>query len=64
MSIRELPDFLKRGDPALTWPRGKDYTPLHPRGRPRDPWPEDPRSAAEIAWREWLALVEAGKIGG
>jgi hypothetical protein len=62
MSMRELPDFLKSGDPALTYPRGLEYTPNHPKGRPREPWPVDPRSAAEIAVREWMALVDVGRI--
>ncbi|MET0251590.1 MAG: hypothetical protein ABW203_05365 [Novosphingobium sp.] len=63
MSLRELPDFLKHGDPALTHPLGLEYGPNHPRGRPRLPWPQDPQSLDALARREWLALVEAGKIG-
>jgi hypothetical protein len=63
MSLRELPDFLKTGDPALTYPRGLEYTPLHPKGRPREPWPEDPQAVRHIAVSEWLAHVAAGRIG-
>ena len=59
MSTRELPDFLKRGDPALTWPHGKQPSPNHPRGRPVVPAPP---TGAELA-REWLRHVAAGRIG-
>jgi hypothetical protein len=64
MSLRELPDFLKHGDPALTWPLGLEYGPNHPKGVPRLAYSTDPSSAREVAVREWLALVAAGKIGG
>ena len=39
MSIRNLPDFLKRGDPALTFPHGKTYGVNHPKGMPNLPGP-------------------------
>ena len=42
---RDLPDFLKSGDPALTWPHGKTYGVNHPKGVPRDPCATDPQSA-------------------
>jgi antitoxin VapB len=57
MSLRELPDFLKTGDPALTWPRGLEVTPLYPKGQPREPWPQDPQACARSrrasGWRMW-----------
>ena len=56
---RELPDFLTRGDPALTFPHGKTYTPLHPKGVPNTPTPVTDADAA----REWLENVVAGRIG-
>ena len=58
--LRELPDFLTHGDPALTFPHGKRYTPLHPKGVPNAPTPVTDADAA----REWLEHVVAGRIGG
>ena len=60
MSLRELPDFLTTGDPALTFPHGKLYGPNHPKGRPNTP---SPITRADLA-REWLGHVVAGRIGG
>ena len=59
MSIRELPDFLKSGDPALTFPHGKTYGVNHPKGVPNLPGPITPDELA----RDWLAHVAAGRIG-
>ena len=58
--VRELPDFLTRGDPALTFPHGKRYTPLHPKGVANAP---DALTPADVA-REWVEHVAAGRIGG
>ena len=58
--LRELPDFLTQGDPALTFPHGKTYTPLHPKGVPITP----PRLTPADVAREWLEHVVAGRIGG
>lgn len=57
--FRELPDFLTLGDPALTFPHSKRYTPLHPKGVPITPTP--PTDADGM--REWLGHVAAGRIG-
>lgn len=54
MPIRPLPDFLKSGDPALTYPWGKSYSPLHPKGVANGPYPTDPQAEAEWLVREWL----------
>ena len=59
MSIRELPDFLKSGDPALTFPHGKAYGVNHPKGVPNLPGPIAPQELA----RDWLGHVAAGRIG-
>jgi hypothetical protein len=59
MSQRDLPDFLKSGDPALTWPHGKDYGPNDPKGCPRVPGP----ITREELVRDWLGHVAAGRIG-
>ena len=59
MSIRELPDFLKSGDPALTFPHGKAYGVNHPKGVPNLP---GPITRDELA-RDWLGHVAAGRIG-
>ena len=59
MSIRELPDFLKRGDPALTFPHGKTYGVNHPKGVPNLPGPITPDELA----RDWLGHVATGRIG-
>ena len=59
MSIRELPDFLKAGDPALTFPHGKAYGVNHPKGVPNLPGPITPKELA----RDWLGHVAAGRIG-
>ena len=59
MSIRELPDFLKAGDPALTVPPGKAYGVNHPKGVPNLPGPIAPQELA----RDWLRHVAAGRIG-
>ena len=56
---RILPDFLKSGDPALTFPHGKAYGVNHPNGVPNRP---GPITAEELA-RDWLAHVAAGRIG-
>lgn len=60
MSIRDLPDFLKRGDPALTFPHGKTYGVNHPKGAPNLP---GPITREELA-RDWLGHVAAGRMGG
>lgn len=60
---RDLPDFLKSGDPALTWPHGKTYGVNHPKGVPRDPCATDPQSADRELAREWLDHLAAGRIG-
>ncbi len=54
MALRFLPDFLKTGDPALTHPWGKSYSPNHPKGKPNTPYPTDPQSEREWMVREWL----------
>ena len=59
MSIRELPDFLKSGYPALTFPHGKAYGVNHPKGVPNLPGPITPDEPA----RDGLAHVAAGRIG-
>ena len=59
MSIRNLPDVLKRGDPALTFPHGKTCGVNHPKGVPNLP---GPITAEELA-REWMGHVAAGRIG-
>ena len=59
MSIRELPDFLKSGDPALTFPHGKTYGVNHPKGVPNLPGP----ITAEELTRNWLRHVAAGRMG-
>ena len=56
---RPLPDFLKTGDPALTFPHGKAYGVNHPNGVPNLPGPITPQELA----RDWLAHVAAGRIG-
>ena len=56
---RELPNFLKAGDPALTFPHGKAYGVNHPKGVPNLPSPITPEELA----RDWLAHVAAGRIG-
>lgn len=47
MTLRKLPNFLKEGDPALTYPLGKSYTTLHPNGVPNGPYPNDPQAERE-----------------
>ena len=59
MSVRDLPDFLKRGDPALTFPHGKTYGVNHPKGVPNLPGPITPDELA----RDRLVHVAAGRIG-
>ena len=54
---RILPDFLKSGDPALTFPHGKTYGVNHPKGVPNLP---GPITADELA-RDWLGHVAAGR---
>ena len=56
---RPLPDFLKSGDPALTFPHGKTYGVNHPKGVPNLPGPITPQELA----RDWLGHVAAGRIG-
>lgn len=63
MSITTHKDFLKSGDPALTWPHGRHVTPGNPRGVPNGPDGPDPVSTRNRANAEWLAHVEAGRIG-
>ena len=55
---RELPDFLKSGDPALTFPHGKTYGVNHPKGVPNLPGPITPQELA----RDWLGHIAAGRI--
>ena len=59
----EGPDFLKSGDPALTFPHGKTYGVNHPHcrlgGVPNLPGPITPEELA----RDWLGHVAAGRIG-
>ena len=55
----EGPDFLKSGDPALTFPHGKTYGVNHPKGVPNLPGPITPDELA----RDWLGHVAAGRIG-
>ena len=59
MSIRTLPDFLKRGDPGLTFPHGKAYGVNHPKGVPNLP---GPITLDELAL-DRLGHVAAGRIG-
>ena len=54
MAITHHKDFLKFGDPALTHPWGKTYSPLHPKGKPNTPYPTDPEAEQEWLAREWL----------
>lgn len=63
MSTRELPDFLKRGDPDLGAPRARYPGMQIGKGTMRrEPVPEpsggDALSAQEWAVRDWLAMVE------
>ena len=65
MSLRPLPDFLKRGDRelGLGQPRRRAVHPgLVGSG---EPLPENGGTAREVELlREWLAHVEAGRLGG
>ena len=47
MTQRKLPNFLKEGDPALTYPWGKSYSPLHPNGLPNWPYPNGAQAEYE-----------------
>lgn len=60
---RDLPDLLKSGDPALTWPLGKAPSRNHPKGLPRGPYATDPQTAAHDLARDWLDHLAAGRIG-
>lgn len=60
---RDLPDFLKSGDPALTFPLGKAPSRNHPRGLPRGPYATDPQTTDREVAREWLDHLAAGRIG-
>ncbi len=75
MSLRPLPDFLLRGDPATALPRLDDDnrmraamgTPLrHQRRSARVEMPADSAelSPEQRAVLEWMAHVDAGRIGG
>ena len=61
---RDLPDFLKAGDPALTWPLGKAPSRNHSKGVPRGPYATDPQTAAHDLARDWFDHLAAGRIGG
>ncbi len=54
MTITIHKNFLKQGDPALTHPWGKSYSPLRPNGVPNRPLPTDPQAEREWLAREWL----------
>ena len=68
MPIRLIPDLLTHGDRAMGLPRrhgfahiiGKGFPELRPKPLPTT---HDAGSAHEIAFREWLAHVEAGRMG-
>jgi hypothetical protein len=60
MSLRPLPGFLLHGDPYLGFPPPEPAIGHSPPGLTT----HDPASADEIAAREWLAHVHAGRIGG
>lgn len=66
MSTRELPDFLKQGDPDLGAPRAR-YPGMQigkaaiRRERAPEPLGDDAMSAREWAVRDWLAVV--GRMG-
>ncbi|WP_336986286.1 hypothetical protein [Altererythrobacter aquiaggeris] len=53
MSVTIHKNFLKAGDPALTYPYGKTYSPLHPKGVPRGPECSDTQYERERMVREW-----------
>ncbi len=61
--LRELPNFLKQGDPELGAPRAR-YPGMQigkaalRRERAPEPLGDDPMSAREWAVRDWLAMVE------
>ena len=61
---RDLPDFLKHGDPALTWPLGKAPSRNHPKGLPREPYANEPQTVAHDLARDWLDHLAAGRVGG
>jgi hypothetical protein len=64
MTLTILPDdFLKSGDPRRTWQPGHPPTGLNRRGRPLPDGPAEQRNAEHDALRDWLAHVEAGRIG-
>ncbi|MEO7329570.1 MAG: hypothetical protein ABI193_13405 [Minicystis sp.] len=67
MTIRHLPDFLKYGDKGVGLPRrsphahiGKGFPDLPARPLPAT---RDAYCAQEIAMLEWMAHVDAGRIG-
>jgi hypothetical protein len=58
MTIRHLPDFLKRGyRTALPEPAKTDTRAPIPIGGNGDP-------ALTYAWRDWMRHVDGGRIGG
>ena len=63
MSIRLIPDLLTHGDEALGLPRCRSNW-IEPTGKPpRYEGPVEQSHADALAVREWLAHVEAGRIG-
>ncbi len=58
MSITIHKNFLKEGDPALTYPHGKTYSPLHPKGVPNLPECGDEQYERERMVREWFTKLE------
>lgn len=59
MTIRHIPDLLKQGDAALGLGQGRRKA----RGVP-SPAINHPHGTEARAWREWLAHVVGGRIGG
>jgi hypothetical protein len=63
MTIRILTGFLTEGDPEHP-PRPTGFYPMAATPYvPGRTWSTDPVSDREFAMREWLAHVEAGRIG-
>jgi hypothetical protein len=64
MSLTILPDdFLKSGDPRRTWQPGHVPTNLNRHGRHVAQGPAEQQNSEHEALRDWLAHVEAGRIG-
>ena len=65
MSTRELPDFLKRGFPDIGLPPAKPRPGrmAFPEMRPvQEPGLHDAASMGEWVVRDWVRLVDAGRL--